>query len=309
MILFWAHNTTLYVKNFYGNNERFIFYFIQALDLSKFNSGSAVPTLNRNDIHELTVIVPSLIDEQKRIVGVLSTWDQAIEKLGKLISAKEKQFKWLLKRLITDQKNNSNWERAKLGELGIVSSSGVDKKVIEGEESVRLVNYLDVLNRNFICSDDLSHWVTAPKNKIEKCNIKKGDIFFTPSSEIQGDIAHSAVAIEDIKKAVYSYHVVCFRLKENWDIMFRSYIFKSDHFYKQAYSLCQGSGQRYVISQDDFRKMDISFPSSVLEQKRIANILNTKEIEIKTLQNLSNKYQSQKKGLMQKLLTGKVRLQ
>ena len=300
----------------FRNNKKIINHFLQLLlsssciknNLIRRATGGSQKFVSLTDLRNFKVPLPSL-PEQNRIVEILSTWNQAIEKLDKLISVKQKQFKWLLKKLITDQKNNPEWKKEKLGELGLVSSSGVDKKVVKNEESVRLVNYLDVLNKNFICSEDLNHWVTAPKSKINKCNVKRGDVFFTPSSEIHGDIAHSSVAIEDIESAVYSYHIIRFRLRESWDIMFRGYIFKSEHFYKQAYSICQGSGQRYVISQDDFRKMDIYFPSSILEQKRIANIFNTKEIEIKALKQLSEKYQEQKKGLMQQLLTGKTRLQ
>ena len=77
---FWAHNTTLYVKDFFGNDEVFIFYLLQTLDLSGFNSGSAVPTLNRNYIHELDISVPQL-HEQKAIAEVLSSLDEKIDLL------------------------------------------------------------------------------------------------------------------------------------------------------------------------------------------------------------------------------------
>ena len=281
---------------------KFIYFYL------KFNPiKSSGYSRNFSKLKKIKIPLPPLF-EQKRIVEILSTWDQAIETINKLTSAKEKQFKWLLKKLITDQKNNPNWKKTKLGEIGVISSSGVDKKNLENEEEVKLVNFLDVLNKNFICSNDLAHWVTAPKNKVTKCSVKKGDIFFTPSSEIQGDIAHSAVAMEDIDKAVYSYHIIRLRLKENWSVFFRAYIFKQEHFYKQACSLCQGSGQRYVISLGDFKKMTIYYPTSILEQNKIGNILNEAEKEIETLKQLSKKYEKQKKGLMQKLLTGEIKV-
>ena len=75
---FWAHNTTLYAKDFFGNDELFIFYLLQTLDLSGFNSGSAVPTLNRNYIHELNIKVPQL-SEQKAIAHILGTLDDKID--------------------------------------------------------------------------------------------------------------------------------------------------------------------------------------------------------------------------------------
>lgn len=77
---FWAHNTTLYIKDFLGNDERFIFYMLSNLKLYGFNSGSAVPTLNRNYIHELNITCPPL-PEQKAIAEVLSSLDDKIDLL------------------------------------------------------------------------------------------------------------------------------------------------------------------------------------------------------------------------------------
>ena len=170
------------------------------------------------------------------------------------------------------------------------------------------MNYLDVLNRDFIFDGQLSHWVTAPDRKIQNCNILKGDVFFTPSSETRNDIAHSAVATETIPKAAYSYHIIRFRLHENWDLFFRTYAFKTPYFYKQAYSLCEGSGQRYVISQRYFRNMTIHIPLDTEEQHKIATVLSTTDKEIDALQQKRDCLKQEKKALMQQLLTGKRRV-
>ncbi len=275
-------------------------------DFYRFANGITRFGLTNESYQKIRVPIPSF-PEQKAIASLLETWDTAIEKTEALIAAKEKRFKWSLKTLISDQQDNPKWRRVKLGEIGAISSAGVDKKIIEGQRPVRLVNYLDVLNKDFLSSDGLNHWVSAPDRKIVQCSVKKGDVFFTPSSEIQGDIAHSAVALEDIDKAVYSYHVVRFRPKENWDLLFRGYVFKSSHFYHQAYRLCEGSGQRYVISQTYFRNMTICFPHE-REQHRIGQILHTAQKEIELIQAIVEQYRTQKRGLMQKLLTGNWRV-
>lgn len=245
-------------------DSRYLRYFFS---LGKFKHhmrsiavGGTMPSLNTAILSNVKVSHPAIF-QQRKIADLLNQWDTAIEKTERLIAAKEKRFKWLLKRLISDQENNPKWRKVKLNDVGLVSSAGVDKKIVEGEQPVRLVNYLNVLRKDFISSDDLDHWVTAPDRKVIQCDVRKGDVFFTPSSEIQGDIAHSAVAVEDLDKAVYSYHIVRFRPNENWDITFRAYVFKSSYFYKQAYRMCAGSGQRYVISQDDFRNMIICIPN------------------------------------------------
>ena len=82
---FWPLNTALYVRDFHGNDERFAYYFLQCLDLKRFNSGSAQPSLNRNFIHPIEVKVPP-VPEQRAIASVLGALDDKIE-LNRKMSA------------------------------------------------------------------------------------------------------------------------------------------------------------------------------------------------------------------------------
>ncbi|WP_375470152.1 restriction endonuclease subunit S [uncultured Nostoc sp.] len=75
---FWATDTTLWVKDFHGNDEKFAYYFLQTLHLEQYDCGSANPTLNRNYIHELPISYPPL-PTQKKIAGILSAYDDLIE--------------------------------------------------------------------------------------------------------------------------------------------------------------------------------------------------------------------------------------
>lgn len=75
---FWPHNTALYVTDFKGNDERFAFYFLKALDFTRYNSGSAQPSLNRNYIYPILVRIPEP-SEQKAIAAVLGALDDKIE--------------------------------------------------------------------------------------------------------------------------------------------------------------------------------------------------------------------------------------
>ena len=88
---FWAHDTSLYVTNFRGNNERFIFYLFDYLDLARYGTKSGSPSLNRNDIHPLLIGLPSL-DEQNQIITILMGCDYRLDSLngalGKLRSLK-----------------------------------------------------------------------------------------------------------------------------------------------------------------------------------------------------------------------------
>ena len=76
---FWPLNTTLWVKDFKGNERRFCYYLLRSLNLAQFNAGSGVPTLNRNHIHPLPVRVPTDFEEQRAIAHILGTLDDKIE--------------------------------------------------------------------------------------------------------------------------------------------------------------------------------------------------------------------------------------
>lgn len=75
----WAHNTTLYIDDFKGNDPKFLYYLLFSLPLAESQAGSAVPTLNRNHIHPLPIVFPNSLSEQKKIAGILSALDEKIE--------------------------------------------------------------------------------------------------------------------------------------------------------------------------------------------------------------------------------------
>lgn len=74
---YWPHDTSLWVKDFKGNEPEFIYYFLKTLPLEKLDSGSANPTLNRNVVHLLDACIP-ILDDQRKIAAVLSALDAKI---------------------------------------------------------------------------------------------------------------------------------------------------------------------------------------------------------------------------------------
>lgn len=75
---YWPHDTTLWVKDFKGNDPKFIYYFLKTLPLERLDSGSANPTLNRNFVHQLDAQKPEP-KVQKKIAAVLSALDAKID--------------------------------------------------------------------------------------------------------------------------------------------------------------------------------------------------------------------------------------
>lgn len=98
----WSHNTTLYVKDYKGNDPVFVFYFLKTMDLANYAGGSAVPTLNRNHIHTLPIRVPIGVDEQKKIGRLLKLIDDKIELNNKINNNLEQQMQSLYKAWFVD---------------------------------------------------------------------------------------------------------------------------------------------------------------------------------------------------------------
>jgi type I restriction enzyme S subunit len=274
--------------------------------------GNAQPFLDTKAISGFSIAIPPNVGEQCTIAGALGDVDALLAELEKLIAKKRDLKQAAMQELLTGKKRlpgfKGEWAAKTLKQLGDISGAGVDKKIRPNEVAVRLVNYLDVYKRDFIYSRDLYHIVSAPLEQANRCLVKKGDVFFTPSSEVPNDIGVSAVAMEDIPDAVYSYHVVRLRLPEDWDLKYRAYAFKSRQFLDQAERLCEGSGIRYVLTQARFRQLTVLVPPTTQEQAAIGTILFDMDAEIAALEQRREKTYALKQGMMQELLTGQTRL-
>ena len=85
---YWPLNTALYIKDFHGNDPRCIFYFLKQFDLSKYSSGTGVPTLNRNNVHGVKIYFPNSNAEQQSIVSRLDALSAETKKLENLYQQK-----------------------------------------------------------------------------------------------------------------------------------------------------------------------------------------------------------------------------
>lgn len=174
-------------------------------------------------------------------------------------------------------------EWKELGQLGKFENIGTDKKIVEGEKLVTLLNYVDVYHNKYIDSSIPRMQVSASDKKIGDCTVEEGDIFVTPTSETVDDIGHSSLITETIPNAVYSYHIMRYRLFQK-DMLLSNYInysFDTDNVKKQILKKAQGL-TRFGLSKDKFGSIVIPIPS-ILEQNRIVGILDTFTSSIENL--------------------------
>lgn len=143
---FWPLNTTLWVKDFKGNNPKFVFYFLQTLKLEQYNSGAGVPTLNRNHLDRLDISIPPL-PTQRKIASILSAYDDLIENNLRRIKLLESMAQnlyreWFVKfrfpghekvRFIDSPlgKIPAGWEVVNFTEIAEVLSGGTPKTTVK----------------------------------------------------------------------------------------------------------------------------------------------------------------------------------
>ncbi len=280
---YWPHNTSLWVTDFKGNFPKYIYYFYLHFDLTRFSSGSGVPTLNRNDIHSQTILLPPL-PEQTRIVQILETWDKAIEKLKRKIEIKKNIKKSLMQKLLTGKVrlkgfSGGEWETFEFSDCFFV---------LNKQEGEKKSNYLE--KGNFPIIDQSQSKIAGYSNN-EKIIISKNLplIIFGDHTRVLKLIDRPFVLGNDGTKVFYG--------KNNFDT---KYLF----YYLNIIPIPNTGYNRHFKYLKD---LVIYIPSVKEEQSAIAQILTTSDNEIEALQKKLSLLEQQKKYLLNNLITGKIR--
>lgn len=147
----WSHNTTLYVKDFKGNDPVFIYYFLKTMDLSNYAGGSAVPTLNRNHIHTLPIRIPLNSQVQKKIGSLLKLFDDKIAENNSINENLQQQAQALFKSWFLDYEPwngtaPNSWLHGKLGDYANIKRGGSPRPIQEylSDSGLRWLKISDV---------------------------------------------------------------------------------------------------------------------------------------------------------------------
>ena len=175
-------------------------------------------------------------------------------------------------------------EKQKLGDIATVEISGVDKKTKDGEQEIRLCNFVDIYYNWAITTaqHDGFMFATARPNEISKFQLKKGQVALTKDSETRDDIGVPTYIADDFDDVILGYH--CALITPNKDILDGRYLNALLHTdYAKKYFACNasGSGQRYALSVEALN----SFPVPMIplrNQERIGEIFSAldKKIEL-----------------------------
>ena len=295
-----------------GTIEYYINYFKQpyfCYQLEVLMAGTDPPNLSLTEFKNIKIPVPPL-PEQKKIADCLSTWDCAIEKQSQLINALTQRKKALMQQLLTGKKRlpgfSGEWKEVKLGNLGKTYNGLTGKTKEDFGEGKPFITYMNIFTNPKI---DISNFEYVKMGTNENQNKAiYGDIFFTVSSETPDEVGMASVLLDKVNDLYLNSFCFGFRLNDFKSLLpeFSSYLFRNELFRKEVHKLAQGS-TRFNLSKLELMKIEIKLPS-LEEQTAIAEILATADRELQLQKEKLAQLQTQKKGLMQVLLTGKKRL-
>lgn len=305
---FWTVDTLFYTHSYKDAVPLFVYNLFQRVNWKNYNEAGGVPSLSKSTIEKIVFYIPKL-PEQQKIASFFTAVDQKLNALKKKKELLEQYKKWLMQQIFSqklrfkDENGNAfpDWEEKKLGDIGSFQTSSIDKLIRENEKEVYLVNYMNVYRHEDVNNETIKNYqvVTAKDSQIESCNLKRGDILFTPSSETPSDIGHSVVIFEDLENAVFSYHLIRFRPNVELNILYSHYFCNIPDVLSQLSKLSTGS-TRFTISVKSFSSVEVKLPC-LDEQKKIADFLSATDNKIKAVQQQIEKTELWKKGLLQKM--------
>ena len=301
---FWPLNTTLFVKDFHGNDPLFVSYLLRTIDFHSHSGKSGVPGVNRNDLHALTVRVPQSVDEQRSIAGTLGDVDALLGALTRLIAKKRDLKQAAMQQLLTGQIRlpgfRGEWEIKRLGEVSGVDSDNLPADTPSGYE----FNYISLEDVDTGVLRAYSEQVFRSAPSRARRRLKDGDILV---ATVRPNLRSHLLFTRDEPHWICSTGFSVVRCTNG--VAFPAYVFFhlfGNDVSKQIDTLLTGSNYP-AINGGDVKALQIPMPS-IEEQTAIAAVLSDMDAELVALEARLAKTRALKQGMMQELLTGRTRL-
>ncbi|MGJ0289550.1 restriction endonuclease subunit S [Aliarcobacter cryaerophilus] len=293
-------------------------YIFQYIHLKRFVdkvlekcTGSNYPAINSSDLSDILIILPPL-KEQEKIAEILTTWDEAITKQTELLRAKELQKKGLIQKLLSGEVRfrgfSDEWEDIRLGQLPLIVSDGNYGEMYPKSEDFKDLGVPFLRANNIknlsIDSSDTKYISNEQHLLLTSGHLRTNDILITT----RGDIGNIALVDSRFENANINAQICLIRIRDNSKVYYRFLLYFLDSVYcKSQYKELETGSALKQLPKGNLAKLKIKLPS-LPEQQKIAEVLSLADDEINLLKNELEKLNLQKKALMQKLLTGQVRV-
>lgn len=281
---YWVNNHAHVMKGKECINQYFLAEKLESLSYKKYNTGTAQPKINQKTCSNIEIAIPFL-QEQQKIAQILSTWDEAIGLKEKLIEEKKEQKKGLMQKLLTGEVRLSGFD----GEWEEVEFNKIFSRIPSNKYQIKTKDYLE---------DGLYPVVDQGKQKIIAYSNHEDKLFKIKSDGVIvfGDHTREVKYI-DFDFIIGADGTQLIKTKEGFDIKF--------YYYHLLIKKIPDTGYNRHFK---FLKEMMFYYPPLPEQKAIAQILSTADKEIELLEKELELLKLQKKGLMQLLLTGIVRV-
>ena len=264
-------------------------------------------SLNTKLMNAFKVVLPT-VEEQKNIATLLSNIDTLISTLEKQVSKKKAIKQGAMQELLTGKRRlpgfSGGWIKCKLGSLGVfMKGTGINRNQ-SNSGSLPAVRYgeLYTKHQNYVTSY-FSHISEEVADNAQR--VYRGDILFAASGETKEDIGKCAAIIHETA-AYAGGDILIFRPTTQLDPVFMGTLLNTAEVRKQRAEKGQGDAVVHIRA-DALGSINIMIPN-IEEQQAIASILSDMDNEITELEQKLAKYRQVKQGMMQQLLTGKIRL-
>ena len=234
-----------------------------------------IPALNKSIIEMFEIPVPPL-PVQEEIVRILDTFTELQAELQAELQKRKQQYNFYRDTLLTNYASEQYVKEYCLGEL-FEFKNGLNASKEQFGHGKPIVNYVNVYKKNSIVSSDLTGRVELDASTIERYRVKRGDVFFTRTSETREEVGFASVLLEDIEDCVFSGFVLRARPITNVILPeFCKYCFATYEIRKQ---IIQSSTltTRALTNGTSLSKVKIMIPP-LEEQNRIVAILDRFDI-------------------------------
>ncbi len=292
----------------------FLTAYLQSLDYSGLNTGTAQPKLNKQSCLTIQVAKPP-VAEQRAIATALRDTGRLIDSLERLIAKKQSVKQGLMQQLLTGRTRlpnfNESWTDVRLGDhVTYVKTIALSRAQLDRTSSLRYLHYGDIHTRRAV-SLDAAHErmprVTASLAR-RAGRLQVGDLVFADASEDPGGVGKSVEIIGiPLDGAVPGLHTIAARFdKAVLADGFKAYLQFIPEFRNQLLRLAAGT-KVLATTRSYISSITLSLPG-VDEQRSIAQALNDSEVELQALRGRLAKARAVKTGMTQELLTGRTRL-
>jgi type I restriction enzyme S subunit len=281
------------------------FYLVQSdkfIQLANISSGSKMPRADWNYMSQIPFDIPPL-KEQQKISQILSIWDEAISKLEALIKTKERFKKGMMQKLLSAELRfpgfEGEWEEVRLREVAeIYKGKGISKNDIS-DDGMECIRYGELYT---IYDEKIEEVVSKTSLRKEELFLSRiNDILIPSSGETAIDIATASCVLKNDVAIGGDINII----RTNQNGVFLSY-WLNTVAKKAIASIAQGVSVVHLY-KDQLKSLKVKLPS-IDEQKKIVEVLTAMDNEIKLLIDEIETLKEEKRGLMQKLLTGEVRV-